>query len=149
MGSVLIGCPSGLFKVVMPTQDYPLCLIVITKIKKSFTSTLCQSRKWQKKELGQYIFSWPYPWLATHAHMCSTAIWEVTLLICFFIFYYYYFFNEWFIQQGRCITVKELSVKLVLKIKSFLPSASKNCKLLFSSCFLRLQVIDWCHFLLY
>ena len=39
-----------------------------------------------------------------------------------FIFYYYYyyyffffFFNECFIQQGRCITVKELTVKLCSK----------------------------------
>ena len=31
--------------------------------------------------------------------------------------------------------------QIVLKIKSFLPSTSKNCKRLFSSCFLRLQVI--------
>ena len=33
--------------------------------------------------------------------------------------------------------------------KSFLPSTSKNCKLLLSSCFLSLQVIGWCHFQLY
>ena len=148
MGYVLIGCSSGQSKEVMPIQDYPLCLILITRT----TSTSCQSIKWQIKEFGRYIFSWPYPWSATNAHLCSTAFWGVTLLffiiiIIIIIFFFFFLMSVLFVREVHYC--QRAHCQIVLKIKSFLPSTSKNCKRLFSSCFLRLQVIGWCHFQLF
>ena len=64
-----------------------------------------------------------------------------------FIFYYYYYYYYFFFFLMSVLFVREVHYcqrahcQIVLKIKSFLPSTSKNCKRLFSSSFLRLQVI--------
>ena len=106
MGYVLIGCSSGQSKAAMPIQDYPLCLILITRT----TSASCQSIKWQKKNLAG-IYSLDLALVSNECPLVQHSLLRSDTFIFYYYYYYFFFFlmSVLFNKGGALLSKSSLS----------------------------------------